>query len=114
MVSKELIKGSTSILILSLLSGEDMYGYQMTKELSKRSNDIFNLKEGTLYPLLHVLENDGMITSYWEDTAASRKRKYYHLTDVGIKLLAAKETEWRIFSQAVDRVIGGDSLECLC
>jgi len=113
-INKELMKGSTAILILSLLSTGDMYGYQMTRELKKRSNDIFNLKEGTLYPLLHSLENDRMIMSYWEETASARKRKYYRITEAGKKLLTEKEKEWHVFSRAVDQVIGGGSLECLC
>ena len=55
-ISKELIKGSTSMLVLSLLEKENMYGYQMIKELSRKSKNLFELKEGTLYPILHNLE----------------------------------------------------------
>ncbi len=111
-IDKELLKGSHSILILSLLSQNDMYGYQITKELAERSKNIFNLKEGTLYPLLHLLENDGYIQSYWEETPSARKRRYYHLTDSGKKLLVNKKQEWQTFSQAVNQVIGGAVIEC--
>lgn len=55
-VSKELLKGSTDMLVLTLIGKEPMYGYQMIKELSKKSENIFNLQEGTLYPILHTLE----------------------------------------------------------
>ena len=111
-MNKELLKGSHSIFILSLLSQSDMYGYQITKKLAEQSQDIFNLKEGTLYPLLHLLENDGYIQSYWEETRSARKRRYYHLTDSGKKLLATKKQEWQTFSQAVNQVIGGAVIEC--
>ena len=56
-VNKELLKGSTTVLILSLLNRKDMYGYEMIKEIGLRSNGVFSLKEGTLYPILHNLES---------------------------------------------------------
>ena len=75
-VSKELLKGSTDLLVLSLIEKEPMYGYQMIKELSLKSQDIFVLQEGTLYPILHSLEEKNYISSYWDETGA-KKRKYY-------------------------------------
>jgi PadR family transcriptional regulator, regulatory protein PadR len=110
-IDKELMKGSTTMLILNLLSTSDMYGYQMTKELEERSDNTFTLKEGTLYPILHALECKGMIEAYWEETQATRKRKYYHLTKDGQKLLDEKRKEWQIFSSTVNRVIGGACIE---
>ena len=110
-MDKELVKGSTTTMILSLLATEPMYGYQMTKALEERSNQVFTLKEGTLYPLLHTLENNGIITSFWDDTSGLRKRKYYQITEIGRKLLAEKQQEWQIFSEAVNKVIGGVRLE---
>ena len=109
-INKELIKGSTTMFILKLLSRGDMYGYQMIRELEEQSDNTFTLKEGTLYPILHLLESDGMIESYWEDTESARKRKYYKITNSGKKLLAEKEKEWEIYSNAVNKVIGGASL----
>jgi PadR family transcriptional regulator PadR len=110
-IDKELMKGSTTLLILNLLSTGDMYGYQMTHELEKRSDSTFSLKEGTLYPILHALESKGMIESYWEDTNASRKRKYYHITDEGKKFLDEKRKEWEVYTCAVNKVIGGACIE---
>ncbi len=104
-ISKELLKGSTSILILSLLNRRSMYGYEMIREIEDRSENIFSFKEGTLYPLLHVLEKEKMIESYWEDTESKRKRKYYRITDTGRKLLSQKEKEWKIFTKAVEQVL---------
>ena len=87
-ISKELLKGSTPIMVMSVLKGKDMYGYIIIKELQKRSEDVFVLKEGTLYPILHALEKEGYLESYWEEFD-NRKRKYYHLTRKGAKQLDA-------------------------
>lgn len=110
-IDKELIKGSTTLLILNLLSDGDMYGYQMTKELEKRSDNTFTLKEGTLYPILHSLESKEMIEAYWEETLSVRKRKYYHITKNGQQLLDEKRKEWQVYSNAVNKVIGGACIE---
>lgn len=105
-LNKELLKGSTTLLILNLLNHKSMYGYQMIKELSEKSENIFELKEGTLYPILHSLEEKGFVTSYWEDTP-SRKRKYYSITKLGKKTLEDKQKEWDIFTSSVNKVLGG-------
>lgn len=102
--SKELISGSTPILILAVIEKEDMYGYQIAKELEKRSESAFSLKEGTMYPLLHSLEKEKLLESYW-NTAEGRKRKYYHITKKGIKYLADKKVEFEEFSVSVKRVL---------
>ena len=106
-VNKELLKGTTLLLILQLLKEGDKYGYEMTRELEKRSDGLFTLKEGTLYPILHGLESDGMIEAYWEDTELARKRKYYRITKKGLKLLEEKKGEWLAYSRGVGKVIGG-------
>lgn len=111
-INKELLKGSTTVLILSLLNRKDMYGYEMIKEIELRSNGIFSFKEGTLYPILHNLENANYIESYWDDSNSGRKRKYYKITDNGKKLLLEKESEWKLFSETVNSVLWEGSL-CL-
>ena len=108
-IDKELQKGSTAMLILSQLAKSDMYGYQLTKELASESQNLFLLKEGTLYPLLHGLENKGCIESYWVESETARKRKYYRITETGKKKLAAQKEEWQAYTKAVNRVIGGAS-----
>lgn len=113
-IDKELLKGSTTMLILKLLDGSDMYGYQMTRELERRSENTFTLKEGTLYPILHSLESGKMIEAYWEDTDSARKRKYYRITKNGRHLLAEKEKEWAEYANAVKRVLGGGLVEQIC
>lgn len=107
-INKELLKGSTTMLILEMLQNENMYGYQMIRKLSEKSEDVFTLKEGTLYPILHGLEEDGFITSYWDESAA-KKRKYYAITEKGKKQLKERKEEWKIFRNGIDKVIGGVS-----
>lgn len=110
-INKELMKGSTSILVLSLLYKEDMYGYQITHELKKLSESVFELKEGTLYPMLHGLENEKAIESYWFDADNGKRRKYYRITKTGKKLLQDKKSEWQTYTKAVNSVIGGVCFE---
>ena len=105
-VDKSLLSGSTPLLILSLLKNEDMYGYQMVSELANRSDQTFQLKEGTLYPLLHTLEKQGWVRSYTNQTPSGRERKYYRLTDDGRAQLEHKEKEWQLFSAKVNAVLG--------
>ena len=94
------------MLVLSLLENEDMYGYQMIKKLKEKSQNIFEFQEGTLYPILHNLEERNYICSYWDDTG-SKKRKYYSITKEGKKHLKEKKQEWQIFSSGVNQVVGG-------
>lgn len=105
-VDKELLKGSTNMLVLSILEKENMYGYQMIKELSKKSQNVFEFKEGTLYPILHNLEEKNYISSYWDESGA-KKRKYYSITKEGKKHLKEKKEEWEIFNTSINRVLGG-------
>lgn len=107
-INKELLKGSTSMLVLSLLEKEDMYGYQMIKNLSEKSNNVFELQEGTLYPILHSLEEKGYIDSYWDETG-SKKRKYYTITKKGTNQLKERKEEWGIFTKGINSVLGGVS-----
>ena len=104
-INKELLKGSTTVLILSILNRKDMYGYEMIKEIDLLSKGIFSFKEGTLYPILHNLENANYIESYWDDSSSGRKRKYYKITNNGKKLLLEKKSEWKLFSETVNNVL---------
>lgn len=102
--SKDLVKGSTATLILSVLHNEDMYGYKIVKELEKRSDNAFSLKEGTLYPLLHTLEDGGYVESYWVDIE-NKKRKYYHITKKGKSMLREKKEEFEEYAKTVKKVL---------
>ncbi|MBQ8834805.1 MAG: helix-turn-helix transcriptional regulator [Oscillospiraceae bacterium] len=105
-VEKSLLSGSTPMLILSLLRDGDMYGYEMVSELARRSDNTFQLKEGTLYPLLHTMEQKEWITCYIRLTEKGRERKYYHLTEEGLACLETKQEEWRFFTRQVESVLG--------
>lgn len=106
-INKNLITGSTAMLILKLLDDKDMYGYQMIEELGKRSDDTFSLKAGTLYPLLHNLEKQEMIVSYEKKSDSGRARKYYRINKNGKKMLAEKKDEWRSYVSAINQVLQG-------
>ncbi len=108
MIDKSLMSGSTTLLVLKLLSEKDLYGYEMIETLRERSENVFELKAGTLYPLLHSLEERGLLVSYQQE-AGGKLRKYYQITRQGRKALEEKRREWGEYSQAVFRVleIGG-------
>lgn len=106
-LEKSLVSGSIPLLVMKLLENGDMYGYQMIEELKARSDDTFHLKAGTLYPLLHGLEEKGFVTAYEREAAAGKPRRYYHLTEQGHYALHEKEASWNVYAQAVGRVLGG-------
>ena len=97
----------TRLLALSLLAGEDMYGYQMIVELARRSNHTFDMKEGTLYPVLHGLEQEGFVEAYRQQAPSGRERKYYHLTRKGQGALREERQAWERYSGAVNDVLRG-------
>ena len=105
-ISKELAKGSTGLLVLSVIAESDMYGYQIIQVIEKRSEEVFKLNEGTLYPILHALEKEGYTESYRGLSETGRERKYYKITPSGKLWLSVKKAEWSQFSKAVQKVIG--------
>lgn len=103
-IEKALVSGSMTLLILKLLSEKDMYGYEMIDTLRQKSQNVFELKAGTLYPLLHSLEDKGALVVY-EQEVGGKIRKYYSLTRQGRGLLDKKTEEWREYSEAVSNVL---------
>lgn len=103
-IDKTLLSGSTTMLLLKLLSEKDMYGYEMIEELKKRSENVFALKAGTLYPLLHGLEDKGLLTCY-EQEIQGKVRKYYSITGKGRKELESRKNAWQEYSSAVAGVL---------
>ena len=101
---RELLNGSTDTLLLSLLATEPMYGYQLVKEMSRRSDGYFLFKEGTLYPALHRLARDLLVQGTWELSPTGQNRRYYHITAEGRKRLQSMLNEWRLFTSAVNSV----------
>ena len=103
-VDRSLVSGSTTMLLLKLLSEKDMYGYEMIETLREKSQNVFELKAGTLYPLLHGMEDKNYLTVY-EKEVGGKVRKYYSITKNGRKVLEEKKEEWKIYSSAVVNVM---------
>lgn len=111
-LDKGLLGGSTVLMLLSLLHRKDMYGYEIIRELELISENVFSFKEGTLYPVLHRMENGNLVKSYQKEAENGKKRKYYAITQQGEKRLAREREQWSVFSASVNRVIGGEHHAC--
>jgi len=101
----EALKGHLDLLLLAILVEGPAHGYAVIEALRSRSNGMFDLPEGTIYPALHRLENQGLLQSTWSDDAPRRKR-IYQLTLKGHQALAARQNEWKQFSKAVNATVG--------
>ena len=104
-ISKELLKGSTGTMVLGLLAEEDMYGYRIIREIEERSQNVFHMSEGSLYPILHSMEKNGLLESYRKVSEIGKERKYYRITDKGRLQFSLMLEEWKLFSASVTRVI---------
>ena len=100
------IKGHLEMLVLSVLASRPLHGYAVIEELKTRSGDSFDLPEGTIYPVLHRLEKEGLLASAWSE-ASGRQRRTYTLTRAGKGALAEQRRAWQDFSDAVRKVLGG-------
>ena len=94
---QQLRKGSTPLLLLSVLAANKMYGYQIMRELEQRSEGYFTMTAALLYPALHQLEADGLVKSEWQEGQGKRRRKYYAITPKGRKALTSNQAEWETF-----------------
>lgn len=92
-------------MLLYLISQQPMYGYQIIKELEKRSQGYFKFKEGTLYPALHRLERAGLIQGKWQRLPSGQQRKYYHITEMGYHSMAEQRSQWQDFVVAMNLII---------
>jgi PadR family transcriptional regulator PadR len=101
----ELVKGTLSLLILSLLTRSSMYGYEIAATVHKDTDGAFTWREGSLYPNLHKLQADGLIAGEWEEKETGRKRRYYQITDKGRKVLGEKLQSWTALCDAVNRIL---------
>jgi DNA-binding PadR family transcriptional regulator len=100
----ETLKGHLEALVLAVLADEPLHGYAVIEALRRRSDGAFELAEGTLYPVLHRLEADGLLSSSWSE-AAGRRRRVYRLTRNGGRALARRREEWSSFARAVNAVL---------
>lgn len=98
-------KGALPALILEALQRGESHGYRIAQQIKERSDGVLDFKEGTLYPALHKLENDGLVESY-EAMEKGRPRRYYRITKAGRAVLAKDRAEWRQLSRAVTSILG--------
>lgn len=105
--AQQLKKGVLEMLVLRLLSEHPSYGYELIQRLRKQSGGLLDLKEGTLYPILYRLEDDGCITSAWCNTEPGKQRptprKVYTITPLGQQILSCQMETWRAFTACVDQ-----------
>ena len=107
-ISRENLKGHIDTLILSLLHQRDMYGYELAKIVREKSEEQFELKEGTLYLSLKRLEKNNWISSYWGDEQGpGGRRKYYKVTSLGKQNFEAKRLEWQFVKEMMDSFLWG-------
>lgn len=101
----ESLKGHLDLLLLAILSEGPAHGYAVIESLRQRSGGLFDLPEGTIYPALHRLENQGLLRSRWSEDSLRRKR-IYQLTFKGQGALSNRQEEWKKFSEAVNVTVG--------
>ena len=106
MISRELKKGSTEILILSLLENQTRHGYELGKLIESRSEGVLKLNAASLYPILYRLEAQKWIKGSWEKPNGGRRRRCYALTTAGKKMLLIQRKSWRAFVNAIEKVAG--------
>jgi PadR family transcriptional regulator PadR len=110
----QLRKGSTPLLLLSVLADQRMYGYQIMRELENRSDGYFTMTAALLYPALHKMEKEGLVVGEWEETTGKRRRKYYRITPNGREALESRKKEWLDFAAKIGetlRISYGDTRE---
>ncbi len=103
-VERELMRGAGPVAVLKLLEQGEMYGYELVQALSRRTDGVLAMGQSTLYPLLYNLQAKAFIESRWETQTSGRRRKYYRLTDKGIRRLAADTEQWRAISLAMSKL----------
>lgn len=98
-------RGSIEYCVLALLQSGDRYGFELARELAEADGLVTS--EGTVYPLLTRLRNDGLVTTYWQESAEGPPRRYYHITPAGDRALEPFIEQWKRFRDAVDDVLNG-------
>jgi len=106
-IEKEMLKGYIDIIILAMLRGNDLYGYELAKRVKEQTGHEFELKEGTLYLSFKRLEQSGLIASYWGDESAGGRRKYYRLLPEGCLQLRRRKKDWEQLRGMLDMFLKG-------
>jgi PadR family transcriptional regulator, regulatory protein PadR len=106
MLDRELKKGSTELLVLSVLQYRQRHGYEISKLIEERSGGMLKFKVASLYPMLYRLENRGWLQGRWVEKAGERRRRFYRITAEGRKVLKAQQNTWDEFVTAINRITG--------
>jgi PadR family transcriptional regulator, regulatory protein PadR len=101
----DLVQGTLDLLVLKILALEPLHGWAISLRLRSHSSDILQVSEGSLYPALHKLEQEGWITAEWKQTENNRRAKFYSLTRLGKKQLALETANWQRLSSAISHVV---------
>lgn len=102
----QLLKGTTTLLVLTVLREGEQYGYEIAQRIQDRSGGAFAPSEGALYPALHALEADGALEASWRESDRGPRRRYYRITKAGLGMLEAHAEEWATFSLGMARAVG--------
>jgi PadR family transcriptional regulator PadR len=102
----DLLQGTLDLLILKILELEPMHGWGITQRIQQVSEDVLQVNQGSLYPALHRLEEQGWIAATWKNSENNRQAKYYELTTRGRKQMAEEKENWLRLSGAVARIVG--------
>ena len=105
---RELKKGSTELLILSLIENRQRHGYEISKLIEERSGGRLTFNVASFYPLLYRMEKRGLIEGRWVEKSGQRRRRYYRLTAAGRKALKAQRSTWNEFVSVINRVTGAE------
>lgn len=103
----QLLKGIAPAVVLEILSGGQMYGYELSRAIERRSGDILTLGKGTLYPLLYNLEAKKLVKGKWENNESARKRRYYSITGRGKEELARQKAQLKELTAGLNLILGG-------
>src|SRR5678816_561504 len=101
----DLVQGTLDVLLLKILALEPLHGWAISLRLKQISRHVLQVSEGSLYPALHKLEQEGWIAAEWKSTENNRRAKFYSLTRLGRKALERETADWNRLSQAITQVI---------
>ncbi|HUE97015.1 MAG TPA: PadR family transcriptional regulator [Longimicrobiaceae bacterium] len=105
--SVDVLQGSLDLLILAVLASEELHGWGVSKRIRELSREVLEVNQGSLYPALYRLQDQGLLTSRWGVSPEGRRAKLYRLTGSGTRRLGEEKGNWRLFSRAVDHILVG-------
>ncbi|MGL5434071.1 MAG: PadR family transcriptional regulator [Lachnospiraceae bacterium] len=104
-MTSDMLRGHTETIILAHLLEQDSYGYQINKDILQKTNNLYELKEATLYSAFRRLEQDSLIVSYWGNEGSGARRRYYSITDAGREAYERQKREWEQTKAIIDKIL---------